>query len=94
MQPAVLERRTPRPCLSIERFRLHAIEAYLKRPFLPDEIPPTLAQEYWRLGARCNALMDRTAGGITTVAVVDDAVDSNCVPHFAANIESEFTVVS
>ena len=62
----------PNP-VSPQRFRLHAIQAYLQRPFLADALPAKEVERYWEMSSLCNAMMDKVVG-LTTVAVVDDVV--------------------
>ena len=56
-----------------QRFRLHAIQAYLQRPFLADALPAKEVERHWEMSSHCNAMMDKVVG-LTTVNVVDEVV--------------------
>lgn len=58
-----------------QRFRLQAFAAHLQRPVLTDHLPLNEVEAYWEKVSLCNAMMDRVIG-LTTVAVVDDVVET------------------
>ena len=67
------------------RFRVQAIQAYLQRPFLGDELPVMDVEQYWEMASLSNAAMDKVIG-LTTVAVVDGVITTvmNYIPKMNA----------
>ena len=78
-----------------QRFRLHAMVAYLQRPLVPDKMPPAEVERYWEIAALCNGAMDKVIG-LSTVDVVDRVVKTVMaqVPEMTALGDTLLTRIS